>query len=1747
MLTLMKKIISALILFNSLFIFSQPIIVNPTTYTIDQLVNQVLINSPCVSGFNVTSKNGNQFGSTNSIGYFENQNSNFPITRGVVLSTGNVARVPSPNSTILSDGNALWTGDLDMEANLLSQSGISIQSVNASYLEFDFIPKTPLFNFSFVFASEEYGASQCNYSDSFAFLLKDMTTGSPYINLAVIPSTTIPILVTTIRDVQYNPNCPSENPAYFGSFNGSGFGPAINFNGETVQLSASASGLDISHTYHIKIVIADGDNNIGYDSAIFLAANSFNIGQNVLGLDYTVANNNALCPNTILPTLNASGLSPLTTFTWLNGTTPILGQTGSTLNLETLVPRPTAGISSFSVIYTEPNCIAITDEIVVQIYPDINVMTTLPTIYSCAGSTPNNFDLEINTPIIIGGSTLPINTIITYFATNNDAIANISALSSPYFTSTNQTIFARINSTTSPCFAIKSFLLNIVPNPTIFSIPPTLSVCATTATLISPKANFNLTASKNLIFGSQSQIYNKISYHSTQVGADTNTALLFPNVTSVLLSISRTLYVRIQNISNPNCYITTSFELFVKPKPSVDAVPNTVVCTSFVLPMLVSVGAQYSTLSGGLGSHPAAGDIITPSSPSNFIDMFVSNSLSGCTNQRLFKITKIDIAAITPPSSSHCNSYVLPNLPYGKYYTMANGAGSILPNGTIISATTTLYVRYDGACIYEDSFEITIYPLSPLPNYPPIFSCNDYILPVDTNGGTYYSGPNKLLPIIAPGTSINSTTTIWVYKENTNLPFCTSEKSFVVNIGPSSLSPPIDITNCSTYVLPDPLISGAGYWSSPNGSGISYPVGSSIDITTTLYYHVSGQSCTDNLPFTITIKLAALPNFSDTAPVCDVFYLPIVTTHAGNYYTGTEGTGILRLPGFPVTSSQTMYFYDSAIPTTCFVEKSFMITVNQSPLITVKPNEVFICNDNYILDDLNDGEYYQFIGGPTTSNPVLPPNFTFPLSTGTTTIYVYNSNGFPAPDTCISEYSISIKLINTLVNPIADQFICDSFNLPAINLSEGNYYTETNGPNGIGTIVTTPYAPITSTTTLYLYKESVDRISCSNEDAFTINVQTSPTVSVINPIEACDSYVLPSYNSIITNGGIVSHYFTIPGGFTVSGNIEKFPTDVITSSITLYAYSEVGTAATAICSDEKPFQITINSTPTLVPSEIVSSSHCATENFTLSSLTFGNYFEDLAHTIPLISSSIVATKTIYVYAENNTMSSCVASANFTVTIYDTPVFAPAEIATVFTCNSYTLPVLTTPNSKYFTAANGGGTEILSGTIFTTLSQTIYVHAVNGISPVICPADSSLQINIFNVSEPLPNTNPNTFCGSYQLPILAFGNYYTAPNGLGTPMFASQFVTTSQTIYVYAISPSNPLCFDEYSFYLEIIYAPTVFPIPVTALNKCDLDGINDGVTLFDLATLTPFLLGTQIGPQFTVQYYANYGNAILNSTPITNTLSTFIYYSINDSSSANSCSAVNTMPIQININKLPEPKPIGGAVCIDENGNVVRNYTLLSRLSNSNYSFEWTNSLGVIAGTNSNLTVSTPDNYTVLATSTLTGCVSEPVTATVINSQKAVVSYTVSNAFDNNQIITVIATGAGNNYEYQIDGGRFQNSPIFQNQNYVLEHTIIVRDKNGCGSTPLTAVVVNYPKLFTPNGDSYSDTWMVSGISQLKNVKLYIYNRYGKLLTQLNSKNESWDGTINNTPLPADDYWFTISYTENGNSKEFKSHFSLKR
>src|SRR5690606_10647304 len=109
--------------------------------------------------------------------------------------------------------------------------------------------------------------------------------------------------------------------------------------------------------------------------------------------------------------------------------------------------------------------------------------------------------------------------------------------------------------------------------------------------------------------------------------------------------------------------------------------------------------------------------------------------------------------------------------------------------------------------------------------------------------------------------------------------------------------------------------------------------------------------------------------------------------------------------------------------------------------------------------------------------------------------------------------------------------------------------------------------------------------------------------------------------------------------------------------------------------------------------------------------------------------------------------------------------------------------------------------------------------------------------------------------------------------------------------------------------------------------------------------------------------------------------------------------------------------------------------------------------------------------------------------------------------------------------------------------------------ENPCSEFILTiegVSTVDYPKYFTPNGDGYHDTWNITGFGDDNaDAKIYIFDRYGKLIKQISSQGEGWDGTMNGMPMTATDYWFKAIYRETVNGvetiKEFKAHFSLKR
>ncbi|KAB5488254.1 T9SS type B sorting domain-containing protein [Flagellimonas hadalis] len=145
--------------------------------------------------------------------------------------------------------------------------------------------------------------------------------------------------------------------------------------------------------------------------------------------------------------------------------------------------------------------------------------------------------------------------------------------------------------------------------------------------------------------------------------------------------------------------------------------------------------------------------------------------------------------------------------------------------------------------------------------------------------------------------------------------------------------------------------------------------------------------------------------------------------------------------------------------------------------------------------------------------------------------------------------------------------------------------------------------------------------------------------------------------------------------------------------------------------------------------------------------------------------------------------------------------------------------------------------------------------------------------------------------------------------------------------------------------------------------------------------------------------------------------------------------------------------------------------------------------------------------------------------------------------------VEIVPLGDGN-YEYSLNGGEYQDDPVFYDVPPGVNE-VVINDKNGCGtSDPYHFLVVGYPKFFTPNGDNVHDNWNVYGIEQLNNPVVYIFDRYGKLLKQMDL-NTGWDGTFNGRELPSSDYWFRLDYDRDDEgvlvARSVRRHFSLVR
>ncbi len=240
-----------------------------------------------------------------------------------------------------------------------------------------------------------------------------------------------------------------------------------------------------------------------------------------------------------------------------------------------------------------------------------------------------------------------------------------------------------------------------------------------------------------------------------------------------------------------------------------------------------------------------------------------------------------------------------------------------------------------------------------------------------------------------------------------------------------------------------------------------------------------------------------------------------------------------------------------------------------------------------------------------------------------------------------------------------------------------------------------------------------------------------------------------------------------------------------------------------------------------------------------------------------------------------------------------------------------------------------------------------------------------------------------------------------------------------------------------------------------------------------------------------------------------------------------------------------------GVICVDLNGDPIldNSYSLPvinSGLNRENFSFIWRFEGNQIQGTRTSpwISVSRPGQYELTHTNTISGCsYTSSIEVPTLTVPERLELSLLSESFDatNGIVATVIGNGT---YEYSLDGNFPQESNIFDNVDLGL-HTVTAIDTNGCGQLTEDIFVLGFPNYFTPNNDGTHDTWNVIADEDLPDMTIFIFDRYGKLLTVLDPLGAGWDGTFNKNPLPATDYWFLVQFDDG--SEPYQSHFTLKR
>ncbi|ULC58712.1 T9SS type B sorting domain-containing protein [Flaviramulus sp. BrNp1-15] len=414
-------------------------------------------------------------------------------------------------------------------------------------------------------------------------------------------------------------------------------------------------------------------------------------------------------------------------------------------------------------------------------------------------------------------------------------------------------------------------------------------------------------------------------------------------------------------------------------------------------------------------------------------------------------------------------------------------------------------------------------------------------------------------------------------------------------------------------------------------------------------------------------------------------------------------------------------------------------------------------------------------------------------------------------------------------------------------------------------------------------------------------------------------------------------------------------------------------------------------------------------------------------------------------------------------------------------------------------------------------------------------DNRTIYNLFEAEEILNNNSPNR-------ELKFFNSLNDAENSIEEIENPNSFENTQnpETLFVQVID-SNTGCFSIAELVLETSSTQIEnYSVPAV----CDELNSEDGLNTFNLNEISNEIQVLN-GISFPISFYETYEDALIEenelSTPYNN-INPYLQILYARAENNNACYGISEVTLTVNklpditvedlqyycLNIFPQTIPINAAIIND---------------SPNNYTYNWS------TGENSyEIQINELGNYTVVVTNAH-GCTKERSITIEPSNIATFESIEVIDVSQNNSI-TVFVSGEGI-YEYRLlDSNNvivvsYQESNVFENVSPGI-YSISVRDiKNNCGTVNDKVSVIGFPKYFTPNNDGIHDIWQVSGVSEMfqPNTKIFIYNRYGKLLKQLSPLGDGWDGTLNGEIVPSDDYWFSVKLQD---GRIFKNHFTLK-